>query len=144
MPKARGAWRGPRICRGKIANQKFICWSSRNLRQSEESTMERASACSSNTIEHHAFFYIYVRPLKAGQIDIYSRGHLESNRSWKWQVMLDQVLERAHMTMLNGWFSLSMDIYECSTAMFSSHWHLPIWHFPINHAWLFYHSFHPA
>ena len=57
-------------------------------------------------------------------------GHLEIYMAANSQVMLDQVLERAHMTWLNGWSFLSIDTNEHNAAMFPSIYLFPRGHLP--------------
>ena len=54
------------------------------------------------------------------QTSSYEIGHLELTMSANSQVMLDQVLERAHMTWFKGWLFLSFYINEHNAVMFPS------------------------
>ena len=69
-------------------------------------------------------------------------GHLEICMSANSQVMLDQVLERAHMTWLNGWSFLSIDIDERNAAIMflSVPIHLSFSRGYLPHTWLFLQS----
>ena len=64
-----------------------------------------------------------------GKRTSHEMGHLEICMSAKSQVMLDQVLEKAHMTRLNGWYFLSIDIDEGNAALFPSIYLFSQWPF---------------